>query len=119
VIPGLDHREVAFHPSAFKAMYEFITGKAPATVEISPEQRPVLNGMVGGFAAGAATNLPLAGVVVTVFEVDPATGQRRGEAVHTKTTGPDGLWGPLIAKADAYYEFVYGGIHIYRTPFPR
>ncbi len=27
VLPGLDHREVAFHPLAFKAMYAFITGQ--------------------------------------------------------------------------------------------
>ena len=119
VIPNIDHRETAFHKLAFRAMWEFITGKPPATLDYVNEERPVLNGMVGGFAAGAYTNVPAAGVAVTVYETDPATGQRRGAAVHTKTTGADGLWGPFTAKPDAYYEFVFNGIHIYRTPFPR
>ena len=78
VLPGLDHREVAFHPLAFKAMYNFITGKDPATLEISPEPQPVLNGMVSGFANGAPTNLPLAGATVEIYEVDPASGQAAG-----------------------------------------
>ena len=30
VIPDLDHRELAFYPSAFAEMYKFITGM-PAT----------------------------------------------------------------------------------------
>jgi hypothetical protein len=119
VIPGIDHRETAFHNLAFKAMYEFITGKPPATLDYVAEAKSVLNGMVGGFAAGAYTNVPAAGVTVNVYETDPATGQRRGAVVHTKTTGADGMWGPFTAKPDAYYEFVFNGIHIYRTPFPR
>jgi len=124
VIPGLDHRETAYHPLAFKAMYEFITGKAPATVEITHEERPVLNGLVSGFVNGSYTNLPLPGVTVAVYEVDPETGQRRGEAAHKKTTGWDGTWGPFTASSSAYYEFVFnspGGpvFHIYRTPFLR
>jgi triacylglycerol lipase len=123
-IPGLDHRETAYHPLAFKAMYEFITGKPPATMEIAPEEKPVLNGLVAGFVNGSYTNLPLAGVTVSVYEVDPATGQRRGAAVHHKTTGWDGTWGPFTASSSAYYEFVFnsaGGpvFHVYRTPFAR
>ena len=119
VIPNIDHRETAFHKLAFKAMYDFITGKPPATLDYVAEEKPVLNGMVGGFAAGAYTNLPVAGVAVAVYETDPDTGQRRGPAVHAKTTAADGMWGPFIARRDAYYEFVFNGIHIYRTPFPR
>jgi hypothetical protein len=124
VIPLLDHREVAFHPLAFQAMYEFITGKPPVTAEIVPEDKPVLNGMVSGFANGAPTNLPLTGITVSVYEVDPGSGKRLGEAAHRKTTGADGWWGPFQAKPTAYYEFVFGGgnyptFHICRTPFPR
>jgi triacylglycerol lipase len=124
VIPGLDHRETAYSPLAFKAMYRFITGKEPATVEIAREDKPVLNGLVAGFANGAPTNLPLPGVSVAVYEVDPKTGERRGDTVHRKTTGWDGMWGPFTASPSAYYEFVFnasGGpvFHIYRTPFLR
>jgi triacylglycerol lipase len=124
VIPGLDHRETAYHPLAFKAMYEFITGKPPRTVEITPEEKPVLNGLVAGYANGAPTNLALPGVTVAVYEVDPETGQRRGEAKHRKITGWDGAWGPFQADPAAFYEFVFNApsgpvFHIYRTPFPR
>ncbi len=124
VLPGLDHREVAFHPLAFKAMYNFIAGKDPATLEISPEPQLILNGMVSGFANGAPTNLPLAGASVEIYEVDPASGKRLGEAVHRRATAADGAWGSFSAKPAAYYEFVvnapgYPITHLYRTPFPR
>ncbi len=123
-LPGLDHREVAFHPQAFKAIYAFITGREPETLDVIPQPQPVLNGMVSGWANGAPTNLPLAGVKVEIYEVDPASGQRLGEAVHQRTTSEDGVWGPFTAKPKAYYEFVISATgfpitHIYRTPFPR
>lgn len=124
VLPGLDHREVAFHPLAFKTMYAFITGREPETIDIISEERPILNGFVSGWANGAATNLPLTGAKIEVYEVDPASGQRLGEAVHRRMTSADGVWGPFTAKPTAYYEFVvsadgYPTTHIYRTPFPR
>lgn len=124
VLPGLDHREIAFHRLAFQAMYRFITSREPATLDIVPEARPVLNGMVSGFANRAPTNLPLAGATVEVYEVDATSGQRLGEPAHRRTTGPDGLWGPFAAKPTASYELVaaadgYPTTHVYRTPFPR
>jgi pimeloyl-ACP methyl ester carboxylesterase len=125
VLPGLDHRETAFHRLAFKTMYAFITGADPRTLDPVPQAAPVLDGVVSGFAAGTPTNLPLPGAAVEVCEVDPASGERRGgEASHRKTIGPDGRWGPFRARPDAYYEFVvsatdYPTTHVYRTPFPR
>jgi len=124
VLPGLDHREVAFHSLAFKTMYRFITGREPATLDIVPEPRPILNGIVSGWSNGAPTNLPLQGATVEIFDVDPSSGQRLGEAVYRRTTSADGAWGPFTAKPEAYYEFVisaggYPITHICRTPFPR
>ena len=124
VLPGLDHREVAFHPLAFKTMYAFITGREPETIDIISEVLPFLNGFVSGWANGAPTNLPLASATVEIFEVDPASGRRLGEAVHRRTTSADGVWGLFTAKPTSYYEFVvsadgYPTTHIYRTPFPR
>ena len=124
VLPGLDHREVAFDRLAFKTMYQFITGHEPTTLDIIPEARPILDGVVSGWANGAPTNLPLQGSTVEIYEVDPSSGQRLGEAVHRQTTSADGAWGPFTAKPEAYYEFVisasgYPITHIYRTPFPR
>jgi triacylglycerol lipase len=124
VLPGLDHREVAFHSLAFKTMYRFITGREPPSLNIVSEARPTLNGVVSGWANGAPTNLPLVGAAVEIYEIDSATGQRLGVAVHRRTTSADGVWGSFTAKPEAYYEFIisaggYPTTHIYRTPFPR
>jgi pimeloyl-ACP methyl ester carboxylesterase len=124
VIAGLDHRETAFHPLAFAQMYRFVAGKAPARLTITPESAVWLNGKVNGVEAGVATNLPLAGAKVEIYEVDAGTGERLGAAARSTTTGADGLWGPFRAKPDAFYEFViaspgHATTHIYRSPFPR
>ena len=47
-----------------------------------------------------------------------------GNAVHIKTVGADGLWGPFTAQSGTPYEFVisapgYATTHIYRSAFPR
>jgi pimeloyl-ACP methyl ester carboxylesterase len=124
VLDGLDHREVAFHKRAFREMYLAVTGREPVTLDVKPQERPVLNGIVSGFEAGAPTNLPLVGATVNVYEVDPATGERKGAAVHNAQVGPTGQWGPFTASPTAYYEWEisaagYPTTHVYRTPFPR
>jgi len=124
VIPKIDHRETAFGPLAFAQMYRFITGRAPARLDIAPESEVVLNGKVNGMPGGVPTNLPVAGAKVEIYEVSAITGARLGAAAHAKTTGADGLWGPFRARPDAYYEFVvqvpgHAITHIYRSPFPR
>jgi hypothetical protein len=125
VLDGLDHREVAFHKLAFAAMYEFIVGSPPSTLFIAQEPLPVLNGRVTGVADDLYTNLPVAGAEVEVWEVDPRTGERRtNEPAHRKTTAEDGLWGPFVARSEAFYEFVLRMAaqpvtHTYRSPFLR
>ena len=124
VIPKIDHRETAFGPLAFAQMYRFITGRAPARTDIAPEAQVVLNGKVNGMQGGVATNLPVAGARVEIYEVSATTGARVGAAAHAKTTAAVGLWGPFKAKQGAYYEFViqapgHAITHIYRSPFPR
>jgi pimeloyl-ACP methyl ester carboxylesterase len=124
VIAGLDHREVAFHPKAFREMYKAITGREPKTLDAVPVDQPVLDGVVSGTENGAPTNLPIAGAKVEVFAVNPATGERQGTALHQATTGADGRWGPFTGSSQAHYEIVaaaagYPTTHFYRTPFPR
>lgn len=128
VLPGRDHREVSYHAQAFEKTFEFITGRAPSTAStttaITPQARPVLDGMVSGIGPGGPTNLPLAGATVEVHAVDGRSGARLGSAVHRKTTGTDGRWGPFEADPQARYEFVvaapgYAVSHVYRSPFPR
>lgn len=132
VVPRIDHRETSFSPAAFEHTYRFITGRAPRTLEVAPESRVVLGGLVSGLgvsstdpASGSfANNLPLPGARLEVFVTDPVTGERRGPAAHTQVIAADGRWGPFAAAADARYEFVltapgYATTHIYRSPFPR
>ena len=124
VLPGRDHREVAYHAEAFDAAWRFITGRAPVTTGYDPESRVVLDGIVSGPGAGGPTNLPLPGALVEVYEVDPATGARRGPALLRKTIQADGHWGPLVTDPRAALEFVLSApslavAHSYRSPFPR
>ncbi|MBV9890238.1 MAG: twin-arginine translocation pathway signal, partial [Rhizobacter sp.] len=129
VLAAVDHRETAFSAQAFAAMYRFLTGQAPATLAIVPEERVVLDGVVSGLGldnrqGDFATNLPLVGATVEVYQVDAASGERRGAAVHRKTIGSDGRWGAFGGDPAARYEFAvtapgYATTHVYRSPFPR
>jgi triacylglycerol lipase len=132
VLPRVDHRETSFSPAAFDATWRFITGKAPTTLVPTPQAPVLLNGKITGLgltptdpATGSyANNLPLPGAQLMVYATNPATGERKGTAVHSKTVGADGLWGPFTAQTGVPYEFVisapgYATTHIYRSPFPR
>jgi hypothetical protein len=124
VLPGADHREVSYGPRAFAEAYRFISGRAPARVDIAAEPAPMLNGRVTGVTAGVYDNQPVAGATVEVYVVDPKTGVRQGQPAHRKTTGADGQWGPFRASPVAAYELVVAApgqpiTHIYRSPFPR
>jgi triacylglycerol lipase len=129
VIKGIDHRETAFSAQAFEAMHRFISGKAPATLALAPQARVQLDGKVSGYGVDnlvgtGPSNLPLAGATVEVYATNASTGERLGAAVHRKTIGADGSWGPFAADSQARYEFViaakgYATTHIYRSPFPR
>ena len=124
VLPGRDHREVSSHPEAFAQTFRFITGALPARTGIAPEPGIVLDGRITGYRGTAPSNLPLAGASLEIFETAAQTGERLGKAVHAKTVGDDGQWGPFTAKPHASYEFVvsaagFAVTHIYRSPFPR
>lgn len=132
VLPRVDHRETSFSPAAFEATYRFITGQAPRTTDIVPEDRVALSGMVTGSGVSStdpasgnqSNNLPLPGARLEVFAIDAASGERRGPAVLSQTIAADGRWGPLQAQRGTHYEFVvaapgYATTHVYRSPFPR
>ena len=104
-------------------MFRFLTGGA-AKPEIMPESSVWLTGFITGYENKVPTNLPVAGVAVSVFETGSAMGARRGAAVHQLTTGADGSWGTLTGSPTAAYEFVIQQPgapvrHIFRSPFPR
>ena len=132
VLPKVDHRETSFSPAAFAATWQFLTGEAPRSPVIATEANVTLDGRLTGFglsstdpASGQFTNnLALVGAQLAVYATDPTTGARRGAAVHRKTIGADGRWGPFAAQPGTAYEFEisapgYATTHIYRSPFPR
>ena len=100
VLPRVDHRETSFRPAAFDATYRFITGQAPATLTIVPEQR---------FPRGKVTARRLVhrsgqrrlrqqpavpGARLEVFAIDPATANARGGAAHQQVIPADGALVP-------------------------
>ncbi|BAT61135.1 alpha/beta hydrolase family protein [Variibacter gotjawalensis] len=119
----LDHREVAFHPRAFAAMYRFIAGRDGRTdIVLQPQVK--LSGLVTGFPKGVQTNRPIAGAKVDVFRVDAQTGARMGDAIYRTATGSDGRYGPVETDPTTALEFVIEApehpiTHIYRSPFAR
>lgn len=132
VLPRVDHRETAFSPAAFDAMWRFLTDEAPRTLQPVAESVIALSGHVTGMgldplrptSGNFANNLPIAGARVAVFAVERDTGARRSAAVWDRAVGSDGRWGPFVAEAGTGYEFVisapgYATTHIYRSPFPR
>jgi pimeloyl-ACP methyl ester carboxylesterase len=124
VLGDLDHREVAFHPRAFREIYKFVTGREPRRIGISHEPDVALNGQVTGFPGGVPSNRPLAGATVEIYRVSAETGERLGAPVHRRVTEADGQWGPARVEAGPFLEFVVEApghpvTHIYRSPFPR
>jgi pimeloyl-ACP methyl ester carboxylesterase len=124
VLGQLDHREVAFHPRAFREIFRFIAGREPDRLGIVTEPRVTLDGTVTGLVAGSPTNRPLAAATVEVFRVAPETGERLGEPLHRRDTGADGRWGPATVEPAWHLELVlqaggYTTTHIYRSPFWR
>src|SRR6266478_3477452 len=69
VLGTLDHREVAFHPRAFREIYKFIAGREPSRIEIVPEAEVKLSGLVTGTPGGVVTNRPVSGASVDVYRV--------------------------------------------------
>ncbi len=132
VLPRVDHRETAFSPMAFDAMWRFLTGSAPATTAVIAEVHPVLQGMVTGRGASSidatsgnfVNNQPLEGAKLEIWQTDPATGARMGREAFSTLIGRDGHWGPFTANSAATYEFVvsapgYTTTHVYRSALPR
>ena len=124
VLGALDHREVAFHPRAFREIYKFIAGREPTRIAIVPDADVKLSGLVTGTPGGVQTNRPVSGATVEIYRVSPETGERIGGPIHSSQTGADGRWGPAQVEPAWYLEIVLASAgspttHLYRSPFPR
>lgn len=130
LLPGLDHREIAFHPRAFAEIFRFITGREATRLDIPPEPEPLLNGQVTGSEPGAPgvppawqpTNRPVAGVRVALWRVGD-DGARLAR-LHEVVTDAGGVWGPVPVRPDWRLEFevAFPGrpiLHLFAGPFPR
>ncbi len=123
VLPGLDHRETAYSPRAFREIFRFITGREPASLDIEPEARPRISGRITATPGGVPTNRPLPGAQVEIFRVD-ATGARIGPALYQRIVRGDGAWGPVPVSPEWPLELVVSAAehpttHYYRQPFLR
>jgi pimeloyl-ACP methyl ester carboxylesterase len=123
VLPNLDHRELAFYPTAFAEMYKFVTGTSPRQMSVIPEDNPVISGLITGFDNGAFTNLPMSGVHLSIYPIDTAKGIESSTPGYEVTTKEDGKWGPFQTASGQEYDFdlEYQGRHVrfYKAPLPR
>jgi triacylglycerol lipase len=120
VLPNLDHRELAFFPSAFAEMYKFIVGKEPTTKTVISEAAPVISGLITGFENGTFTNLPIGGAHLRIY---PVNATESTTPVYEVVTPGDGRWGPFKISPNQEYDFdvEYHGRHVrfYKAPIPR
>lgn len=124
VLGTIDHREVAFHPRAFREIFKFIAGREPSRIEIVPEVDVKLSGIVTATSGGVPTNRPVGGATVEVYRVSPDNAERIGGPIHSAQTGADGRWGPAKVDPSWHLEMVLTSpgspiTHFYRSPFPR
>src|SRR5215212_1997788 len=124
VLGALDHREVAFHPRAFREIFKFVAGREPSRIGIVPDVEVKLSGLVTGTPGGVVTNRPVSGATIEIYRVSADTGERTGGPIHSSQTGADGRWGPAQVEPGWYLEIVLASAgspttHLYRSPFPR
>jgi pimeloyl-ACP methyl ester carboxylesterase len=101
--PDKSHTETATSAEAFALMYEFLTGIAPTTTAVTEASGPV---DIAGRVVLFPENLGYDGGRVQVWELEAATGQRRGAApVSEFTVDASGDFGPLELNTDTHYEF--------------
>jgi hypothetical protein len=94
VLGALDHREVGFHPRAFREIYKFIAGREPSRIEIVAEAEVRLSGLVTGTPGGVVTDRPVSDATVEIYCVAPDTGERIGGADPCVADRRRRRWGP-------------------------
>ncbi|WP_199431352.1 hypothetical protein [Qaidamihabitans albus] len=120
--PDLGHTEVATSAESFAVLYEFLTGRRPATTAVLPEPpgRVEIEGRAVFFPQNSGAEGRL-----EVWRLNPRTGNRTpGGPRHTLRVGADGSFGPVRVNGRRHYELalVRAGrptYHFYFEPFER
>jgi pimeloyl-ACP methyl ester carboxylesterase len=103
-LPDQEHIESATSAGAFYQMYSFFRGHPPFTTDIveAPPGQVSVKGQVNYFPS----NEGIDGATLEIWEVDPATGFRKGQApVATRAIDASGDWGPIDVQGGRSYEF--------------
>lgn len=115
------HTQTVTSTRTFEAIYEFFNGEAPDTTRLTPEKDVELAGRAIIFPQ----NTGVEAGELEIYEVDPATGERRNDQPDaTYPLQGDGGWGPFEGDGRKFYEFtiVREGAathHLYFEPFTR
>lgn len=117
-----DHYEVATGVRAFDAMYKFITNGQTSVLDAVYNDDPI---QLAGKAVSLGNNAPLAGGMISIYELNPLNGNRlRLQPDATYKVDANGQWGTFMGKRGATYEFLLNGpdstdrpIHYFREPF--
>ncbi|WP_405231944.1 alpha/beta hydrolase [Lentisalinibacter salinarum] len=97
------HTEVATSADAFAVMYEFLTGRVPATTAVIPE--PPGSVRIAGRAVIFPENIGYDGATVELWRVDGETGQRIGKRAHARfPIDESGAFGPVKVNGLKHYE---------------
>jgi pimeloyl-ACP methyl ester carboxylesterase len=123
-LDGQEHIECATSAEAFFEMYHFFRGEAPGTTDVVPEPpgQVSISGQVNFFPS----NEGIAGALLEIWEVDGATGARKGKGpVATRPIDESGDWGPIDeVKGGRHYELAVlregeVTLHYFYEPFVR
>lgn len=120
-LPNQTHVQAATSAEAFVEYHKFFTGRAPAH-DIVPQAGRIT---IAGRALHFPVNRAAVGSTLAIWEVDGATGQRRGSSPLASTAiGESGDWGPVEVTAGRHYEFEITrpgapAHHHYYEPFVR
>jgi pimeloyl-ACP methyl ester carboxylesterase len=122
--PNFGHTQTVTAAESFAAQYEFLTGVAPETTLVVPEDPDEVE--ISGKVINFPANTGLAGSTLRIWEVDDETGHRLHPApLAVIAIGSTGEWGPIAVNGQRYYEFEtlrddvdYTG-HGYYQPFIR
>ena len=120
MIPAIDHYAVATDAAAFEAVYAFLYDDPPATSARPAAEIPIIAGRVLTLGQNAVE----VGATVDVWPLDPATGQRLGDAPRVRLiTDAGGHYGPFAAERGVPYELHVRPdrdtrpVRYYRPPF--